>query len=296
MGPHRFCHSPQRWQFQHGPIDLIVHAEGEASSVLAAHEAAWEHFQGILPSLVRELLVLRSAVLRGTANPCVGTIARNMWQACAPFAEPTLAHPDGFITPMAAVAGAVAQAVLAPYQRPEIIRAWVNNGGDIALYLHGDTSVHIGLVSDLAKAMARQPESELVLDGNLRIAIEMPVRGVATSGWQGRSHSLGIADSVTVLAASAPQADAAATLIANAVDVEHRGIVRQAANQLRDDTDLGERLVTVHVPALSSQEVATALARGHTYAHYLMDRGLIFAALLCCQGQVEVVGGRGMHQ
>ena len=41
-----------------------------------------------------------------------------------------------------------------------------------------------------------------------------PVRGVATSGWRGRSHSLGIADSVTVLAATAAMADAAATVIA----------------------------------------------------------------------------------
>ena len=35
----------------------------------------------------------------------------------------------------------------------------------------------------------------------------MPHRGVATSGWRGRSHSLGIADSVTVVARNAAAAD-----------------------------------------------------------------------------------------
>ena len=45
------------------------------------------------------------------------------------------------------------------------------------------------------------------------------MRGIATSGWRGRSFSLGIADAVTVLAATAAEADAAATVIANAVDL-----------------------------------------------------------------------------
>jgi ApbE superfamily uncharacterized protein (UPF0280 family) len=118
----------------------------------------------------------------------------------------------------------------------------------------------------------------------------MPVRGVATSGWRGRSQSLGIADSVTVLAATAPQADAAATLIANAVNVDDPRIVRQPAHQLRDDTDLGARLVTVDVPPLSVFQIGQALSRGQAYAHQLQAQGLIHAALLCCQGQIEIAG------
>jgi ApbE superfamily uncharacterized protein (UPF0280 family) len=184
----------------------------------------------------------------------------------------------------------VAQAVLACYTGAGIHRAWVNNGGDIALHLTPDTSVRIGLVSDIARAWAESPLNDLVLDGTLHIRAEVPVRGIATSGWRGRSQSLGIADSVTVLAATAPQADAAATLIANAVNVDDPRIVRQPAHHLRDDADLGARPVTVDVPPLSPAHIERALARGRTYAQQLQARGLIYAALLCCQGQTEVTG------
>ena len=278
------------WHFQHGPIDLIIQAEGEASCVHDAHEAAWAAFQGVLPSLVQELPQLRQAVQVGAPNPLRGAIARSMWQACAPLAQINARHDNGFITSMAAVAGAVAQAVLSHYQRSGIQRAWVNNGGDIALHLTPDTSARSGLVSDIARAWAQSPLNDLVMDGALNIEADMPVRGIATSGWRGRSHSLGIADSVTVLAATAAQADAAATLIANAVNVDDPRIVRQPANQLRDDTDLGDRLVTVQVPPLSSKQIVQALASGQAFAHQLQTAGLIHAALLCCQGRIEVVG------
>jgi ApbE superfamily uncharacterized protein (UPF0280 family) len=290
MQAQRQALDPQRWHFQHGPIDLVIQADGDAAGVQAAHAAAWDAFQTMLPGLVRELAQLRQAVQPTLPNPMRGAIARSMWQACAPLARPCPIHPEGFITAMAAVAGAVAQAVLAFYQGPGIERAWVNNGGDIALHLTPDSSVRIGLVSDIARAWDTSPLNDLVLDGALRISADMPVRGIATSGWRGRSQSLGIADSVTVLAASAAQADAAATLIANAVNVDDPRIVRQAANQLREDADLGPRLVTVDVPPLSPAHIERALARGRAYAHQLQTQGLIHAALLCCQGQTEVAG------
>ena len=88
------------------------------------------------------------------------------------------------------------------------------------------------------------------------------MRGVATSGWQGRSHSLGIADAVTVLARCAAVADAAATLIANAVDVDHPGIRREPARVLDEDSDLGDRPVTVAVPALDPETIDAALDAG----------------------------------
>src|SRR5690606_11493942 len=147
-------------------------------------------------------------------------------------------------TPMAAVAGAVADEIVAAYRRPGVVRAWVNNGGDIALHLAEGASVRVGLFADLARFAPVAGEHPggcpgLVLDGKFEIDSAMPVRGIATSGWRGRSFSLGIADSVTVLARTAAQADAAATMVANAVDVDDPGIVRRPACELRDDTDLG---------------------------------------------------------
>jgi ApbE superfamily uncharacterized protein (UPF0280 family) len=86
------------------------------------------------------------------------------------------------------------------------------------------------------------------------------VRGIATSGWRGRSQSLGIADAVTVLARTAAAADAAATLVANAVDIEHPSIRRLPARDVKHDSDLGERLVTVAVEPLPATAIARALS------------------------------------
>ena len=108
-----------------------------------------------------------------------------------------------------------------------------------------------------------------------------------------RLRPLGIADAVTVLAATAAQADAAATVIANAVNPAQRdedlGIERAPACSLKDDSDLGERLVTVQVPALPAGVVATALRRGARIAEPLQRAGLIHAAVLSCQGQMLTV-------
>jgi ApbE superfamily uncharacterized protein (UPF0280 family) len=209
-----------------------------------------------------------------------------MWAACAPLR----AAADGFLTPMAAVAGAVAQELIAAYQRPGITRAWVNNGGDIALHLAPGQSARVGLMADLsrfdAEALARTVAGNLRTDAGFTVAHASPVRGVATSGWRGRSQSLGIADSVTVLAATAAEADAAATVVANAVNLDDARIQRAPASSLRDDSDLGERLVTVAVPLLPPAAVQQALDAGLQLARQLQARGCIHAALLVCQGSL----------
>jgi uncharacterized protein len=267
-----------RWHLQHGPIDIVIGAEGDAGAVAAAHEAAWARFQAVLPELVAELRTLRLPV-RG---PCAlqGLIARRMWLACRPF------HSQ-FITPMAAVAGSVAQELILFYQREGVSRAWVNNGGDIAVHLAPGASVKVGLFADLARFDPSQPT--LQTDGHFEVHAAMPVRGIATSGWRGRSFSLGIADSVTVLARTAAMADAAATVIGNAVNVHDERIGRRPANQLKDDCDLGDIEVTVDVPPLEEVQVARALQAGERRARELQREGLIHSAVLVCQHRVHRV-------
>jgi len=270
MGAQRARLDGGRWHFQHGPIDIVIGAEGDAAALAAAHEAAWQRFQTVLPELVAELPALR----RPVRGPCAlqGVIARRMWLACRPY------HA-AFITPMAAVAGAVAQELIAGYERTGIRRAWVNNGGDIALHLAPGASVRVGLFADLA----RLDPAEVRTDAHFEVHADLPVRGIATSGWRGRSFSLGIADSVTVLARTAAQADAAATMIANAVDVADTRIRRAPANTLKDDSDLGEIEVTVDVPRLEPATVQRALQAGARRARELQCAGLIHAAVLVCQ-------------
>jgi ApbE superfamily uncharacterized protein (UPF0280 family) len=182
-----------------------------------------------------------------------------------------------FITPMAAVAGAVADELLQALLRGRTLaKACVNDGGDIALHLGAGESLRVAIVHDPAR-----PACDAAVD----IRAGLPVRGVATSGWRGRSHSLGIADAVTVLAANGAAADAAATLIANAVDIDHPGIERRPARSLREDSDLGEIPVTVHVPPLSRDAVRAALENGRREAEALHARGLVHAACLALQGE-----------
>ncbi len=275
MDPQRTALDVDRWHFSHGPIDIVAEAHGDALAVAAAHRAAWLRFQSVLEELVAELPVLRQPV--GPAHALRGPIARRMWNACAPFRP-------AFITPMAAVAGAVAQELIACYERPGIERAWLNNGGDIALHLASDQSLRVGLYADLARfdLTSRQP---LTTDGQFEITGDLPVRGVATSGWRGRSFSLGIADSVTVLAATAAEADAAATVIANAVDVADPGVHRRPASQCKDDSDLGDIPVTIDVDVLAPAQVSRALAAGVDRAVALQQRGRVWSVALVCQGQ-----------
>ncbi len=268
----------RRLHLQDGPIDLIVEAFGTPSEVRAAYAAAVARFATILDELCAELPALRTPLDPG--RPCAldGAVARRMWAATAPFAA------DTFITPMAAVAGAVAEAILAAMKKAarDLSRAYVNNGGDIAL--------HLGAGTEFAVALIDRPDRPTQI-GTATIRAADGVRGIATSGWRGRSFSFGIADAVTVLAASAPAADAAATAIANAIDLpDHPGIVRVSANELQPDSDLGARRVTREVPVLSFAEIDNALGRGIALAEQCLARGLIEAASLLLQGIARRTG------
>ena len=240
-------------------MDIVIGADPEGphgpAAVEDAHAHAWACFVPLLDELMQEWPVLRLPVQAHQSCPLQGAVARRMWQACLPWAA------QHFITPMAAVAGSVAQSLIASFDRPGVARAWVNNGGDIAMHLTPGQSARVGLYTDLARLPAHGWGQDIQLDGALEVTHAMPVRGVATSGWRGRSFSFGIADSVTVLAATAAQADAAASMIANAVNVDHPGIVRQPAHSLRDMTDLGDLAVTVDVPPLAGPLGAPSLAK-----------------------------------
>jgi hypothetical protein len=270
----------KRLHLQDGPIDLIVEAEGSEAGLRAAYDAAIRRFTGLLDELCAELIELRQA-----ADPqhCTlnGVVARRMHAAVAPFAA------DHFITPMAAVAGSVAEEILGAMTNvAKLTRAYVNNGGDIALHLSGNEQFSVGLMD--------RPDQHGVMR-TMTIAADDPIRGVATSGRHGRSFSLGIADAVTVLARTASQADAAATIIANAVDLPgHPAIQRYPANELQPDSDLGARLVTRDVGALSDREIADALQAGVDNARRWLAAGLIERVALRLSGETVILGARGI--
>lgn len=260
-----------RLHLHHGPIDIIAQSWGDAEAVRVGEARAIARFDTILAELASELPILRAQ----GGQPC-GAVAQTMARATGPY------YPR-FITPMAAVAGAVADEILRHLCPPGVTRAYVNNGGDIA--------VHLTPGESLTCAIAARPGAP----DRIILRAQDSVRGIATSGWRGRSHSLGIADGVTVLARTAAMADAAATMIANAVDLPgHAAITRRAACDLQADSDLGARLVTTAVGPLSSHDIARALNRGEVAARPYLTRGLIDSVALFLHAEIRTLGPRAL--
>jgi uncharacterized protein len=265
----------RRLHMQDGPIDVIVEAFGAVSEIEVAYRAAAARFVGVLDELCSELEFLRRPACEDGDLPA-GPIARRMMAAVRTYASQI------FITPMAAVAGAVAEEILEVMtSAAKLSRAYVNDGGDIALHLVPGEKFVVGMVERPDRAS---------LFGTTTIESSDPIRGIATSGWRGRSFSLGIADAVTVLADTAAMADAAATVVANALDLPgHPRVGRARACELAPDSDLGERLVTQSVGELKPTEICDALEAGIRVAESLRSSGLIRAAALNLQGESRVV-------
>jgi ApbE superfamily uncharacterized protein (UPF0280 family) len=270
----------RRLHLNHGPIDVVLEAWGPADEVARAYAQAEAAFPRVLPALARELPVLRSGE-PASWEKLEGPVAKRMAAACAGF-------PGVFVTPMAAVAGAVAdhlRDVLVAGR--DLAKAFVNDGGDIALHLGPGQTLVCGVVADIAAP---------ALDARIHLQAGQGIGGIATSGRAtkgqgGRSFSLGIADAVTVLAADAATADAAATLVANAVDLPgHAAISRVPAVELDPDSDLGARPVTVAVGTLSPAETAMALDNGLALAEQFRARGAIVGAFLALNGERRVCG------
>src|SRR3546814_15151708 len=99
-------------------------------------------------------------------------------------------HRLQFVTPMGGVAVDVAEHLLAGMTAAaDLKRAYVNDGGDIALHLALGESLACGMVAEI-------PDPRL--NGRAVIAAETPIRGIATSGratpgQAGRSPPLGLA-------------------------------------------------------------------------------------------------------
>ena len=269
-----------RLYLHHGPIDIIAHVDGPEKIRSDLYKCAKKRFSTVLEELVSELDLLKLPWSEVHPEP-QGRIARKMFNA--------VRGTGAFITPMAAVAGAVAEEILETMLDQakshvscleKIRRMYVNNGGDISFWLNYGSAFTIGVVDNPIR-----PE----LNTKVCLPYESPVRGLATSGWRGRSQSLGIADAVTVLSSSSASADAAATLIANNVNIEHPGIIRKPACDVKDDSDLGMHPVTVNVPFLHEKEVSKALQKGAESAKVLIRENKIQSAYLSMQEQILVI-------
>ena len=257
----------ERLHLRHGPTDLVILCDAPARE--AAFASAINAMDGLLAALVEDLPRLRAF----DGPPPSGPVARAMWRAVEGW-RPTP------VTPMAAVAGAIADHVLAAMIAAGAARAAVNNGGDIALHLAPGQSMTLAIAG-----------LDGAVPGRIRLTGADGIGGVATSGRGGRSLTRGIADSVTVLARTAAEADAAATLIANAVDLpDHPAITRAPARVVDPDSDLGDLTVVTHVGPLTSADRRAALDRGRAEAARALSLGLIRGAALRLGDEMTLVG------
>lgn len=261
----------RRLHLQHGPIDLII---GVDQNRQVAFEAAINRFDTVLEELASELSELRKPLNENTPFP-KGEVAQLMDHACQPYVD---VH---FVTRMAAVAGAVADNIMSAMRSVVIFqKSYVNNGGDIALHLDGEERFTTAMLSHSGQEL-----------GRIEIGAGDQISGIATSGRHGRSHSLGVADSVTVLAETAAKADVAATLIANAVDMpDHPFITRKLASELSPDSDLGNRLVVVDCKDFSRKDQNYAIEKGQAKADEFLKKGLIKSAAIFFQDEHRLVG------
>ena len=181
--------APGQVYFDYGPVSMVVTAvrNGTGDSALCASAA--EVVERNLRTLGQSLDMLRRYPAHVDPEALTGT-ARQM-------ADAVLATGDPWLTPMAAVAGAMSDAVADFLWEQGAEKVTANNGGDIALRLAPGQKLDMGILYDLNRSG---------VDRVVRLLPEHGIGGVATSGLGGRSLTTGIASSVTAF--SSPEATA----------------------------------------------------------------------------------------
>lgn len=184
---------------------------------------------------------------------------------------------DEALTPMAAVAGTIADGVAAFLSRRGMTKVIVNNGGDVAIGTGPGVSVNVGIRPDLAQSG---------IEDILTLGDERPSWGVATSGLEGRSLTQGVASAATIIAGSASLADAAATSVANASYVEDETVIRRPAEELDEQTDIPGIAVTIQAGPFTEEKKDLALSGAMNKAEEFINKGLIFGAYIVVDGKV----------
>jgi len=260
-----------------GPATIVINGEKEGKPYIFDRKPLAEQVERILAEIRDYLPVLKQKAFRIRRSDSLPPVARSMVSAVKAVDEASL-------TPMAAVAGAVAEQLKDAISDKGLQFISVNNGGDIAIVNRRGRPVGIA-IGDMEQGRTTPYVVKVS---------ELIDFGVATSGFGGRSFTLGLADIVTVVASSAPLADAAATFIGNSTNVEANTVERRRAAEIDPATDIADEMVTVHVGNLTGEQVADALGRGRAVAERLKRQGTISDAVIILKGQmVSTISGNG---
>jgi len=251
-----------------GPMRLVIAASvGSIPQRELGVRAAEEAF--VLLERVARRRRLLSRPYRAVPDDVDNFLARKMIRSVLAV--------DDTLTPMAAVAGTLADGVAAFLSRRGMTRVIVNNGGDVAIRTGSGESVNVGIRPDL---------TEGAITDMLTLGDERPAWGVATSGLEGRSLTRGVASAATIVAGSASLADAAATCVANASYVEDDTVIQRPAEELDEQTDIPGIAVTIQAGPFTEEKKDKALSGAMKKAEVLISKGLIFGAYIVVDGKV----------
>ena len=166
--------------FDYGPASMVVTARRGDENLSDLAASAFPFLRDSLSEIAGALPILRQYPDGMDYSELTG-LPRVMAESVLATGEPTL-------TPMAAVAGTVADAMADWLFARGADLVAVNNGGDVALRLGEGRSIRMGILPDLNGRV-----TEIV-----EIRAEDGIGGVCTSGLGGRSLTRGIAGGVTV--------------------------------------------------------------------------------------------------
>lgn len=200
----------------------------------------------IIPELLAEISSQRpylSQYPESIDNSILTGLPLRMVKSVKQIKEPTL-------TPIAAVAGTLSDALADWLYDHDVDKVIVNNGGDIAIRLVANEAVKIGILPNVETGK---------MENIVTIRAEDGIGGVCTSGLGGRSFTRGIANAVTVFSKRCCIADACATHIANASYIKSAAVITDRAGNLQSDSDIADLEVVVRVDQLTPEEVLRSL-------------------------------------
>lgn len=254
-----------------GPMRLVIDARvgkvPQPQQALRAADEAVRFLEGVAaarPFLGRDYRCLTPQITDPLALKMVAGI---------------LAVGDEDLTPMAAVAGTIADAVADFLFERGMTRVLVDNGGDVAIRCCDGEPVVVGIRPNVASKRIAQV---------MVLGPERTAWGIATSGLGGRSLTRGVLDAATVVAADASRADAAATAVANASYVEDSAVVQAPAEAIDPRTDIAGLRVTAGVGPLPEAKKNQAVNQAIRRAEKLIDHRIVLGAFVACQGRTAM--------
>lgn len=261
-----------RVRVEYGPVSMTIKAEAGGAPLTEAAVAGAEAAVANLEALARYRSVARLPITAVEERDAYPEVLRRMIRAAR-------LTRSGDVTPMVAVAGAMAEMAAEAAVAAGAKTVIVDNGGDIALVVEPGRAVRVGVARDI---------------DSRKVTLVIPVRavdgigGVCTSGLGGRSFTKGVATAAVAVGRSAAVADACATLLANSTLVDDPAVERARAEEIDPDTDIAGHLVTVRVGELRPEAVATALEQGLRCGREFIDRGLLVGVIVVVQGEARM--------